>query len=472
MNKRAKIAVIVALAVGVPLAGLGLLYWLATRDEPPPDDSDLRVHRLDISDEENGFGYFQRTADTLYWPGYESPGEKGKDLSQSDQKPDDSVKAKIKLAKQVATGKAWDDSLANELLAQNRRTLDLIDQAMASPTFQAPAINPLIDRSPYLPPVGELLWLLQLRGRVSARRHRYEEAPGHWLQMLQLGNRLEGANGDLLTWLVGSTTKRTGLTGMRELTARSGVPPNVLRTAAVQLASLGADDEGLANSLRIEYLQLAQIVDELATGNLDMKNTTGNPAPKPPGHRSRRLSPLLFKPNQMKRVAVDHFRPMVDNVSKSYLDLPDFGPPRLEGGPLKDLLGGNIIGRMLYAMLTPDLSGAITFKCQENVEVGATRVLLAMKAFQLEKGRLPQTLDELVPEYLDAVPLDDFDGKPLRYNREKKVVYSVGEDLKDDGGMSKEEAAEWWKREHADEAKDRPEPDPWQMPDPGWPVEF
>ena len=50
---------------------------------------------------------------------------------------------------------------------------------------------------------------------------------------------------------------------------------------------------------------------------------------------------------------------------------------------------------------------------------------------------LPATLDALVPKYISAVPRDPFDGKPLRYDSKKKIVYSVGYNLKDDGGMAK-----------------------------------
>ena len=58
-----------------------------------------------------------------------------------------------------------------------------------------------------------------------------------------------------------------------------------------------------------------------------------------------------------------------------------------------------------------------------------------MKAFKMEKGALPESLDQLAPDYIDAVLLDDFDGRPLRYSREKKILYSVGKDLEDSGGM-------------------------------------
>jgi len=52
----------------------------------------------------------------------------------------------------------------------------------------------------------------------------------------------------------------------------------------------------------------------------------------------------------------------------------------------------------------------------------------------MKTGELPGTLDALVPDYIDKIPSDDFDGEPMRYSAEKKIIYSVGEDLNDDGG--------------------------------------
>ena len=55
----------------------------------------------------------------------------------------------------------------------------------------------------------------------------------------------------------------------------------------------------------------------------------------------------------------------------------------------------------------------------------------------MEKGRYPESLDELVPQYLDEVSLDPFDLKPLRYRKRqgKWIIYSIGPDCKDDGGV-------------------------------------
>jgi hypothetical protein len=45
-------------------------------------------------------------------------------------------------------------------------------------------------------------------------------------------------------------------------------------------------------------------------------------------------------------------------------------------------------------------------------------------------------LNELVPTYLSSLPRDPFDGEPLRFKRRASgyVVYSIGSDLRDDGG--------------------------------------
>lgn len=75
---------------------------------------------------------------------------------------------------------------------------------------------------------------------------------------------------------------------------------------------------------------------------------------------------------------------------------------------------------------------------EANVETNLRLAIttLAIERFRRAKGRLPTHLDELVPDYLDSVPADSFDGKPLRFLPQSSgyVVYGVGADLHDDNG--------------------------------------
>ncbi len=81
----------------------------------------------------------------------------------------------------------------------------------------------------------------------------------------------------------------------------------------------------------------------------------------------------------------------------------------------------------------------------EDTALIATRTLLALGAHKQEHGRLAQSLAELVPDYLAEIPIDPFDGEPLRYAPSRKIVYSVGTDMVDRGGSDRERAdrARW-----------------------------
>ena len=64
------------------------------------------------------------------------------------------------------------------------------------------------------------------------------------------------------------------------------------------------------------------------------------------------------------------------------------------------------------------------------------RTDLALRLFRQDRGRFPDRLDELVPQYLAATPVDPFSDQPLVYRRGDGgfVLYSVGPDGTDDGG--------------------------------------
>ncbi|MBC8874557.1 MAG: hypothetical protein H8E44_34400 [Planctomycetes bacterium] len=60
----------------------------------------------------------------------------------------------------------------------------------------------------------------------------------------------------------------------------------------------------------------------------------------------------------------------------------------------------------------------------------------AIRLFQHDEGRLPESFEELCPRYLSAVPLDPYSDGPLIYRRvdDTYVLYSVWQDGDDDGG--------------------------------------
>ncbi len=104
----------------------------------------------------------------------------------------------------------------------------------------------------------------------------------------------------------------------------------------------------------------------------------------------------------------------------------------------------------------------------------AARVMITLNRFRAHNGRHPDNLDELVPDFLEALPLDPFCGRPFGYRCEGSggyVLYSCGFDGDDDrgnpGGAAEGEqngGGESWDRVFTLE-RQRPSAEPVPLPD-------
>ncbi|OHB83868.1 MAG: hypothetical protein A2Z38_09050 [Planctomycetes bacterium RBG_19FT_COMBO_48_8] len=93
-------------------------------------------------------------------------------------------------------------------------------------------------------------------------------------------------------------------------------------------------------------------------------------------------------------------------------------------------------GGTLTGIIWPIRTYLINIDVRHLALLHTTQTALAVERYRLAEGRLPKSLDNLVPAYMDAIPDDPFDGSPLKYHVRQSgyVVYSVGEDLTDEGG--------------------------------------
>ena len=93
---------------------------------------------------------------------------------------------------------------------------------------------------------------------------------------------------------------------------------------------------------------------------------------------------------------------------------------------------------LMAKLLLPALGNAVRKSAVMQTYLDATRVGCALERHRLANGKLPASLDGLVPRFLAAVPSDVINGRPLRYRPDPDggyVVYSVGWNQTDDGGV-------------------------------------
>lgn len=85
----------------------------------------------------------------------------------------------------------------------------------------------------------------------------------------------------------------------------------------------------------------------------------------------------------------------------------------------------------------PSIGRCLVLTGRDQAEQSGTLAGLALAAYHHDHGEYPASLDELVPDYLEALPPDPFSQGPLVYRRgeaDEYVLYTVGEDGIDDGG--------------------------------------
>ncbi len=98
----------------------------------------------------------------------------------------------------------------------------------------------------------------------------------------------------------------------------------------------------------------------------------------------------------------------------------------------------------LTEIVMPPIEKIAQIDLRVDAQVDCARVALAIERYRLAKGSLPKELADLAPRYIDKVPIDPFDGKPVRYKLTDPgyIVYSIGDDGTDEGGLEKENVAQ------------------------------
>jgi hypothetical protein len=93
-------------------------------------------------------------------------------------------------------------------------------------------------------------------------------------------------------------------------------------------------------------------------------------------------------------------------------------------------------GTALSHLLLPGLGKLHESSLRTKAQLRCAAVGLAVEQFRRVRGRWPVSLEDLPHGLLAAVPLDPFDGKPLKYARRADgvTIYSVGLDEQDNGG--------------------------------------
>jgi hypothetical protein len=368
------------------------------------DETGLKLERANIPPGANAYDVLQAATNHFWWPDNQS--QRFSDLADDTN---------------------WDGNLAAMVLATNREALAAWDAAVKLPNLQVPEVSTFDDLLPYLSYWKKLALLARVRENALFHNGQEQEAFDQIVSQIQIGRRMENSHGGLIVYLVGIAVESLGLNQLQHWTGKIHLSPSQLEGCIRQIEpEPGAEAAALANAIKIEYQVQISTLDAMRRGQFTNSETGGD-------FPSHGWVWPLFDFRQTQSLFAKGALTLVEAAPRNYKDV-DLSELESHPGTASMLLSGNPIGEIFYYMLMPSLANSLERKSRIDVQVRATQTILALRAYQLTHGKLPENLDALVPEFLDKVPVDAFNGLPLRYSPDRKIVYSVGQNLKDDGG--------------------------------------
>ncbi len=280
--------------------------------------------------------------------------------------------------------------------------------------------------------------LLRIKVELLARDGKAEEAAEEALRMIRFGYGLCEARGPLIHNLVGIVVESIGEGALKSALIALGAGEPLLHRSQDALMSFDLKTDALRFALRLEYLGFKQSIKLFINGS-----SRGSAA-------GFSLNNEIFfiqyftQTNRSLKAYLQFQKPIMHALETDWAATVKAGQIQEKeiqawrNDWLRFYVSPNVGGNMLLCLTLPTVNSINAKGAQTCALHRQTIIMIALRRFELEHGKLPEKLDELVPKFLDSVPADPFDNAPMRWNSTGRVVYSIGKDLKDDHGAVSE----------------------------------
>jgi len=398
----------------VLLAGLLLApIW----DIAPVDDSDMRFERVELLEDENAWPLFRKAHASLRL--FKPESEIWSDWEKSPEEHADAIRRWFREFPEIHT---------------------LIREGLDRGAYRTPEIRRYADEVPWTLEDLEL-------GRWYAIRSRTE--PDEFLRRMWLKEHFHFA---ALCHSAGDTMiEAMSARGVLQSATRSLLDDlyedrfshESIRLLLEALPVFGLETERMIRSFQSEYLAATQALDV----DLPKVGLYGI-------HNEKKATAFwlmllhrphswTFQPNRTKLLVLESLRDAVAVIrgeAELHTLTNDIDPRRfLRDRSIRSYLrfSQNGVGKIFTQMILPASQGFITSHRNQQAQLHALRIICALRLYHHQTGALPDTLEQLVPDFFDSVPLDPFDGQPFRYLPESARIYSVGQDGIDQGGSTR-----------------------------------
>ncbi len=374
-----------------------LVMTVPTKPHFPPEPPEKIAMRLSP---DNGFYAFERAATLM------APFEGSVDWGQSrDEYPEH--------------WHGWTNDLEREaeLLAHFERAKPAsaeFRKGLNAEYYLLPEIGDLGMDLSYLKPWREMGYILTAQAKYLESQRKFSEAMENYLDTVRFG-MIVRSDGTLVNGFVGTEIEGIGLHGLSH-SLRQYEDKQLLQHALDTLKEIAETEPPPSRIFEFEFRTVENTSPFVAL-------IAGSPpgANKPPGTGetffSRAYSLLIY------RSRAKYYREFLDAIDRPFLEYEN-NPPEIPGDPMSQIV-------------FPAFSRAHEAFAGQQALLDGTMVAIVLRLYRIENGTYPESLDALVPTYLDSLPIDPFTGQPFIYSvgEDDFRLYGVGRNKIDDGGI-------------------------------------
>lgn len=391
------------------------------------DDSEFLPTRKAVAAEDNGYGDLVRAG-----------------VLEEDPELD----AELKILKDMVKGRAaWNGERVSKILKGREDELVALEDALAKPRIQLPTIEHVEDSQAEVFAILRLMSLQEGKIRFLAKAQDWKAALDEIEYANWFSKRVVEGEGGLIAVLVGVAGELAVMTELERVLKHPDFPAALLPRAQQILRDEADHTKAVTYSWQSEYFMLRNTLEEHIGGVLSLffvlKDEDGEESSL--GLRFRRhveqlMLSVAYQPLKTRSLAVDCFsyyvqlsevdRPSRDKVARPVI------LDQLERENWRQLVGVNVVGRMFLGVALPEGEKVVDRTDGVRAYRRALRVLVALRQYEAREGRLPSKLKLLERDLGGELPVDPYSGKSFGFSKGKRLLWSAGEDGKNDGGKA------------------------------------
>ena len=304
-------------------------------------------------------------------------------------------------------------------LEQSTLSIAQIQEGLKAEYYMLPVLDKLEEMNkhqPSLMDMKQIAMLICCQAKWYEEQQEYEWAMNRYMDVLRMGNMI-GSDGGLINRIVANSVLSIGNEAISRSIHRYG-RTSPLRQALDTFEALEANKTPLSKIYEFE----CRAVDNhlVYYYRVDPRSVIRPESnfPNPFADYAPRQHILIARQN-----AVNFYVELLNAVDKTYHEFLETCP----------VVPNDVLNRLRFSSLLDHVRGF----AWAQAEFDATKILIALQLFRVENGHYPEALGELIPMYLDELPLDPFSTQPFRYTKvdDDFRLYGCGFNGKDEGGL-------------------------------------